>query len=202
MTLRRVAASLLLAVAPAVATAQVRPPSAEQPPGPRVNVPPEPGSEVTVTLVTMGVGEQVWEQFGHNAIWFHVDRAPSLGGAVDVLYNWGILDSSKPYFIPHFLQGRMLYSMGGYPLQQTLIEYTERDRAVWAQELDLTNAQKVALRDFIIWNSRPENAEYRYDYYLDNCSTRVRDALDRVLGGVIRATFSGPITPIARRLCG
>jgi hypothetical protein len=176
---------------PFLAGAQIRPPSAQRPPGPKVTTPVEPGSDLTITLLTMGVGEQVWEQFGHNALWFHLDRAPSAGGPVDVVYNWGIFDSSKPYFIPHFLQGRMLYSMGGYPYEETLIDYRERDRAVWAQELDLTNAQKVALRDFVVWNSRPENAEYRYDYYLDNCSTRVRDAIDRVLGGLIRATFSG-----------
>jgi hypothetical protein len=174
-----------------LAVAQVRPPSAQKPPGPRVTPPSEPGSELTVTLLTMGVGEQVWEQFGHNALWFHLERAPSQGGPVDVVYNWGIFDSSQPYFIPHFLQGRMLYSMGGYPLEETLIDYRERDRAVWAQQLDLTNAQKIALRDFVVWNSQPQNRNYRYDYYLDNCSTRVRDALDRVLGGVIRATFSG-----------
>ena len=182
-----------------VASAQVRPPSAQPAPGPRVATPREPGSELTITLLTMGVGEQVWEQFGHNALWFHVERPPSFGGPVDVVYNWGIFDSSQPYFIPHFLQGRMLYSMGGYPYEQTLIEYRERDRAVWAQELDLTNTQKIALRDFVIWNSRPENTRYRYDYYRDNCSTRVRDALDRVLGGVIRATFSGRKTNFTYR---
>ena len=181
------------------AGAQVRPPSAQRPPGPEVSQPREPGSELTITLLTMGVGEQVWEQFGHNALWFHVERPPSSGGPVDVVYNWGIFDSSQPYFIPHFLQGRMLYSMGGYPFEQTLIEYRQRDRAVWAQELDLTNAQKVKLRDFVIWNSRPENANYRYDYYRDNCSTRVRDALDTVLGGVIRATFSGRKTDYTYR---
>lgn len=183
--------ALALLTTSSIAGAQVRPPSAQPAPGPRVAAPGEPGSELTITLLTMGVGEQVWEQFGHNALWFHLDRPPSSGGPVDVVYNWGIFDSSQPYFIPHFLQGRMLYSMGGYPYEQTLIEYRERDRAVWAQELDLTNAQKTALRDFVIWNSRPENANYRYDYYRDNCSTRVRDALDRVLGGVIRATYSG-----------
>jgi hypothetical protein len=183
----------------AFAGAQIRPPSAQRPPGPRVTTPPEPGSDLTVTLLTMGVGEEVWEEFGHNALWFHLERPPSMGGPVDVVYNWGIFDSSQPYFIPHFLQGRMLYSMGGYPYEETLIEYRQRDRAVWAQELDLTNAQKIALRDFVIWNSQPQNAYYRYDYFRDNCSTRVRDALDRVLGGVIKATFSGRKTPYTYR---
>jgi hypothetical protein len=182
-----------------VAGGQVRPPSAQRPPSLQVTAPREPGSELTITLLTMGVGEQVWEQFGHNALWFHVERPPSAGGPADVVYNWGIFDSSQPYFIPHFLQGRMLYSMGGYPYEQTLIDYRERDRAVWAQELDLSNTQKTALRDFVIWNSRPENAPYRYDYYRDNCSTRVRDAIDRVLGGVIRATFSGRKTSYTYR---
>jgi len=198
MTFRRVAL-LLLAIAPTFVRAQVRPPSSQPPPGPRVTAPTEPGSELTITLLTMGVGEQVWEEFGHNAIWFHVDRPPVMGGPVDVVYNWGIFDSRQPYFIPHFLQGRMLYSMGGYPYKETLIDYRQRDRAVWAQELDLTNAQKVALRDFVVWNSRPENANYRYDYYLDNCSTRVRDAIDRVVGGVIKATFSGRKTEYTYR---
>ena len=192
-------ASLVAALLPSLASAQVRPPSAERLPGPRVTTPAEPGSELTITLLTMGVGAQVWELFGHNALWFHVARPPSIGGPVDVVYNWGVFDSSQPYFIPHFLQGRMLYSMGGYSYEETLIDYRARDRAVWAQELDLTNAQKVALRDFVVWNSRPENANYRYDYYLDNCSTRVRDAIDRVLGGVIRATFSGRKTPYTYR---
>src|SRR5690349_23560503 len=191
--------ALALLTVSSLAGAQVRPPSAQPAPGPRVAAPAEPGSELTVTLLTMGVGEQVWEQFGHNALWFHLDRPPSLGGPVDAVYNWGIFDSSQPYFIPHFLQGRMIYSVGGYPYEETLIDYRQRDRAVWAQELDLTNAQKVALRDYVIWNSRPQNSYYRYDYYRDNCSTRVRDALDRVLGGVIKATFSGRKTPYTYR---
>lgn len=197
MKIFRIVAALSFALS--TVSAQLRPPSAQRPPGPAVTPPHEPGSDLTITLLTMGVGEQVWEQFGHNAIWFHVDRPPSLGGPVDVVYNWGIFDSSQPYFIPHFLQGRMLYSMGGYPYQETLIDYRQRDRAVWAQELDLTNAQKAKLRDFVIWNSRPENSTYRYDYYRDNCSTRVRDALDTVLGGVIRATFSGRKTSYTYR---
>lgn len=193
----RVLPSLLLlaAAVPALASAQIRPPSAAPAPSPRVSVTPEPGSDLTVTLLTMGVGEQVWEQFGHNAIWIS-DRSvpPSRGGPVDVVYNYGLFDFNQPHFIPRFLQGRMRYSMGGFTLASTLEEYRERDRTVWAQELDLTPAQRRQLADFLVWNALPENRDYNYDYYRDNCSTRVRDALDRVLGGVIRARFGNQTT--------
>ncbi|MEP6897683.1 MAG: hypothetical protein ABI870_04035, partial [Rhodanobacter sp.] len=33
-------------------------------------------------------------------------------------------------------------------------------------------------------------AGYNYDYYADNCSTRVRDALDKALGGALKARFT------------
>jgi hypothetical protein len=187
--LRRVA--LALALTPLIAVAQVRPPSASPPPGPRATAAAEPGSDLTVYLMTMGVGKEIWEQFGHNAIWFHLERPASAGGPADAVYNWGIFDFSQPNFIPRFLQGRMLYSMGGYSLESTMEQYRLIDRSVWVQELDLTNSQKVALRDFVLWNAQPQNASYYYDYYRDNCSTRVRDALDRPLGGLLRATFDG-----------
>jgi hypothetical protein len=55
----------------------------------------------------------------------------------------------------------------------------------------MTPEQAAALRDFLLWNLRPENARYDYDYYVDNCTTRVRDALDRALGGVLKAQLTG-----------
>ena len=143
---------------------------------------PEPGSELTISLITMGQGDAVWELFGHNAIWIHDASTMS-----DEVWNWGMFSFDQPHFILRFLEGRMLYSMGGFTLDQTLAEYRYLNRTVWSQELDLTNAQKVAIRDYIHWNALPQNAEYRYDYYRDNCSTRVRDVLDRALGGAIRA---------------
>jgi Domain of unknown function (DUF4105) len=152
------------------------------------------GSDLTVSLITMGPGAQIWEQFGHNAILFHVDRAPSNGGPVDVLYNWGVFDFAQPHFIPRFLQGRMLYTMGGYTLESTMEDYRARDRSVWAQELDLTNAQKIALRDLVLTNALPQNRDYYYDYFRDNCSTRVRDMLDRMLKGALKAQFADRLT--------
>ena len=144
-------------------------------------VPAVPGSELTVYLMTMGPGDEVWEKFGHNAIWIHDSLRQT-----DIAYNWGLFDFNAADFFPRFLKGDMLYSMGGFDLGATIEVYREANRPVWAQELNLTPAQRVSIAQFIEWNNRPENRFYRYDYFRDNCSTRVRDVLDRALGGLIK----------------
>ena len=164
------AVALLGASAPAAAQS-LRPPA-----------PAVAGSELTISLMTMGVGVRVWELFGHNAILVE-DR--SRGTAV--AYNYGMFDFRQENFLWRFIQGRMRYWMEGFDLASTLEIYRRANRSVWVQELNLSPSQRVALRDFLEWNERPENRYYRYDYYRDNCSTRVRDALDRIIGGRLRA---------------
>jgi hypothetical protein len=142
----------------------------------------EPGSELTVYLLTMGPGDQVWEKFGHNAIWIHDAR-----NMTDTAYHWGVFDFRDKDFYPNFIRGKMRYLMGAFDFNETIDFYRRSNRTVWAQELNLTPAQRYALAQFIAWNERPENRYYHYDYYRDNCSTRVRDAIDGALGGVIKA---------------
>ena len=129
----------------------------------------------------MGPGDQVWEKFGHNAIWIHDE----LNGS-DIAYHWGLFDFADKDFIPRFVQGRMRYSMGAFDMRETVAMYRQTNRTVWAQELNLTPAERLKLAEFVAWNVRPENRYYRYDYFRDNCSTRVRDAIDLALGGVIK----------------
>ena len=145
---------------------------------------PERGSELTISLVTMGQGDAVYERFGHNAIWVHDTLRHR-----DLQYNYGLFDFRQENFILRFVQGRMLYAMGGLDAAASMADYAAHNRSIWVQELNLTPAQRADLRDFLAWNALPENRNYRYDYYLDNCSTRVRDALDRVLGGRIRSSM-------------
>lgn len=145
------------------------------------------GSELTIYLMTMGVGAEVWERFGHNAI---VVEDRSRG--TSIAYNYGMFSFRQENFVLRFIQGRMDYWMAGYPAEDEVPRYREMRRSVWRQELNLPPADRLALRDFLEWNARPENRFYHYDYYLDNCSTRVRDALDRVLHGALEAQFQGP----------
>ena len=133
---------------------------------------------LTVYLMTMGPGKAVWERFGHNAIWIH---DPTRG--TDQAYNYGLFDLRQEKFLVRFLQGRMWYWMQGFPSESYVELYRRANRSVWIQELEMSREAKWELQNFLEWNERPENRFYHYDYYRDNCSTRVRDALDRALGG-------------------
>lgn len=143
----------------------------------------EPGSELSVYLMTMGQGDMVWERFGHNAIGIRDRRANT-----DIVYNWGLFSFAEPGFLTRFLQGEMMYWMAPFDAGATVVDYVAANRTVTIQELNLSPAQRLAMQEFVRWNARPENRYYRYDYFRDNCSTRVRDALDRVLGGRLRQT--------------
>ncbi|HEX2971519.1 MAG TPA: DUF4105 domain-containing protein [Tepidisphaeraceae bacterium] len=141
----------------------------------------EPGSDLAVYLITMGPGQVIYERFGHNAIWIH-DRERG----TDLAYNYGVFDMGESGFILRFLQGRMWYWVEPWDARRTLDAYKRVGRSVTVQRLNMTPKQRLALRDYLDWNIQPANSHYRYDYYTDNCSTRVRDALDRAMGGQIQ----------------
>lgn len=146
----------------------------------------EPGSDLTVYLLTFGQGDEVWELFGHNAIWIKDRRA-----GTDMTYNWGMFDFNQPHFIERFITGDTKYWMEPFDLELMLRVYKQANRSILAQELNFTPAQRLKLQQFVQFNALPQNKFYRYDYYRDNCSTRVRDALDHALGGQLQtATVS------------
>jgi len=149
----------------------------------------EPGSELTVYLLTFGQGDAVWELFGHNAIWIK-DRSKG----TDITYNWGMFDFNQPNFVGRFLSGNTSYWMEGIDLESMLHSYTQRNRSILAQELNLSPEQRLKLKQALELNALPENRFYRYDYYRDNCSTRLRDMLDRALGGQLQTGTTTRLT--------
>lgn len=140
------------------------------------------GEQLSVYLLTMGSGDAVWEKYGHNAIWIH---DPVRG--TDWVFNYGVFDFDSPGYWSRFIRGDWLYQLAVSDIGQTLAQYEYLNRTVVAQELALSGPQKAELAAFLEWNYRPENREYLYDYFLDNCSTRIRDAIDRVLEGTLHA---------------
>jgi len=150
-----------------------------------VDVATEGNKSVEVWLVTYGPGEIYWQRFGHNAIWI---RDPWRG--LEHVFNFGFFDFAQKNFMSRFLRGRMLYFSAARPAQQEFSDYVNENRSIRAQRLALTDQQTTDLIRFLLNEVRPENRDYRYDYYLNNCSTRVRDALDNALGGSLSARFA------------
>lgn len=138
-----------------------------------------------IGVVTMQPGEIFFERFGHNAI---VVVEPD-GTATS--YNFGYFDPTERDFVSRFVRGDMRYRLAALPFEQDLMQYREEGRGVSVQWLDLDEAQARGLADALAENARPENAYYRYQYFDDNCSTRVRDAIDRALGGGLRRQIDG-----------
>jgi hypothetical protein len=88
----------------------------------------------------------------------------------------------------------MRYWLETVDIGRLLEFYRSFDRSITVQRLALTPAQRVALRDFVEWNAREENKYYWYDYFRDNCSTRLRDAVNQALGGALRTATSDRVT--------
>lgn len=165
---RRLSFALLLALfalaLPALARAQTRP------------------AEPIVSIVTFGPGPLVFERFGHNAI-----RVQIPSRRIDYAFDWGNFSFEDPGFIWRFVRGDMRYWMMAKHAGPMLKEYAARaDRTVTEQRLQLTPAQSARLLALLDAQDRDENRFYRYDYYADNCSTRVRDAVDAALDGALK----------------
>lgn len=133
-------------------------------------------------LITVGQGEEVWEKFGHNALWFFDDAT-----GIDEAYNWGVFDFNQPHFLQRFLTGDTKYWVEKYPSLPLIDYYKNADRTIVIQRLNLTPEQARRALNFARWNALDENKYYRYDYFRDNCSTRVRDVVDLALGGVLKS---------------
>ena len=88
----------------------------------------------------------------------------------------------------------MIYRAGAVPPDGLITAYRAQNRRVWAQELNLEPRQKAEMLRLLQTAVLPENMRYRYEYYLNNCSTKLRDVLDTVLDGQLRQATDGSPT--------
>ena len=171
---------------------------AGQPAGP----PAEPDSTadgIAVYLLTFDPGDALWERFGHNALWIR-DSVAGTDLAFDYgRFSFGRTLGQRLKFFALFAKGQPLYSMGEADVRAYLAAYQEAGRSIWSQELDLPAAARRQIRDFLLWNIQEQNREYPYNYYVDNCSTRIRDALDRAVGGQLKTWAEGVRTTATYR---
>lgn len=137
--------------------------------------------EAQISVVTFGPWQgELWSAFGHSAF-----RVYDPASEMDLAYNYGVFSFESGFYL-NFARGYNYYKLGIMDYQDFKNYYIYYNRYVHEQILDLTPDQKQKLFDFLQWNALPENEKYRYDYFYDNCATKIRDVVVKVLGDSVR----------------
>lgn len=150
---------------------------------------PAPSPAPTIELYTMGVGDEAVEKFGHAALCV---RWPE--GRRGLCYNYGATDFTRPIALGWgFLRGESVFWVATQRPELMLRLYEARDRSVWRQVLPLSGEQARTLAAALARDALPENREYQYHHFYDNCSTRVRDLIDEATGGALSRGADAPL---------
>ena len=137
------------------------------------------GATPRASLITCGQSREfVFYLYGHTAI-----RITDPETGLDKAYNYGYFSMEQKNFIPNFMIGKPMYMLGVTDFDSMVYDYAAQGRRVSEQQLNLRPDEVQALMDFLDWNALPENAEYRYNYFYDNCATRPRDLIERFTKG-------------------
>jgi hypothetical protein len=131
------------------------------------------GSNTKISLITCAPGEDVYSVFGHTAL-----RLQDSASGRDLIINYGLFDFSTENFIYKFVKGETYYKLGIHNYESFIYEYQKENRSVWQQNLRLDSAQTITLLEQILYDYRPENRVYLYNFLYDNCATRVRDRVE------------------------
>lgn len=132
---------------------------------------------VKVSLLTCSPGDELYTSYGHSAI-----RVSDKNLNIDVVFNYGTFDFGTPYFYLKFLNGTLDYMLSTSDYCRFLEVYRREGRGVAERELLLSSKEKAEIEALLIENRRPENRFYRYDFFFDNCATRIRDIVYKVKG--------------------
>ena len=139
-----------------------------------------------VSLITYTPGEELYQAFGHSAIRVKDDLL-----SIDRLYNFGVFDFETPDFYLKFVHGDLLYQLAVSPGEEEISTVGAYGQGVTELQLHLSQDQKQKLFEVLEGDLLPENRFYRYDFVLDNCSTRPRDVLERVTGSPVIERSAG-----------
>ncbi|WP_417608408.1 DUF4105 domain-containing protein [Owenweeksia hongkongensis] len=135
-----------------------------------------------IRIVTCGPYQgELYSAFGHSAV-----RVYDPSQAIDLIYNYGVFNFNQPNFYLNFAKGHLKYRLAVSRYQPFVDSYIDENRFVHEQILNLTPAQNQKVFDFLQWNAQEENMHYYYDYFYDNCATRVRDVMKKALGDSVR----------------
>jgi hypothetical protein len=142
------------------------------------------GDYLTIKAAVTGPGDQLYFKWGHIALIIE----DAVTGRSN-FYDWGVFSFDADHFFVNFAFGRLLYRCGVSPAELSFRAYRNTNRDITVYTLDLPSRKKDEIRRFAEWNVLPENRNYYYHHFKDNCATRIRDILDMATDGQFRAAF-------------
>ncbi len=133
-----------------------------------------------VSLMTVAPGSELYSTFGHSAL-----RVFDPSQNVDRIYNYGTFDFDQPDFYLNFCRGKLLYILDVERFKSFERGNMMEGRGMQEQQLNLTPIQKERLFNLLEDNALAQNRSYKYDFFYDNCATRIRDIVDKALYGQV-----------------
>jgi len=130
----------------------------------------------TISVVTCGPGSELYSSFGHSAF-----RVFDPINKLDKIYNYGTFNFNAPYFIINFAKGKLTYQLSTSRFGYFLQIYNYEKRWVKTQELNLNKDQVQATYQFLENNAKPSNKDYQYDFFYNNCSTKIEEVIKGIL---------------------
>lgn len=138
---------------------------------------PQLSSQAYISLITCSPGKRLYEAFGHSAF-----RVYDPENEIDLTFNYGTFDFERPGFYSNYAKGRPIFMLSVSPTRHFINAYVQDNRSVFQDVLNLTREQNQRLFELLQENYAPQNRDYVYDYIYDNCSTRLRDMIVKLLG--------------------
>jgi len=152
------------------------------------------GDSLQISLLTvLPWSDEVYTIYGHTAI-----RVCNSSDNSDLVFNYGTFDSNKPNFIYHFVRGETDYYLDAYEYETFIYIYQRANATVVEQVLNLQPEEKEEMLRMLFINLQQENRGYRYNFLFDNCTTRPRDIIEKIVGGHI--TYPPQQNPITFRM--
>lgn len=151
--------------------------------------PCDPPDEPAVFLITVQPEPEVITLFGHTALLFWDPEQ----GDYSSVYDYGRfrLEGSVVDIVSDYLTMQQEYFVGSNPLRRSTTRYRRDGRGMVAQRLALTPEEAREL-ELAIVRDVTEDPTFQYNWYDQNCSTKIRDHLDRAVGGTLKPQMQGP----------
>lgn len=142
-------------------------------------------NKAEISVLTVGPGTSLNDAFGHSGF-----RIEDLNNSIDVVYGYGEYDFDAPNFYLKFAQGKLNYLISKTEFTRFHQVYKYYNRSIKEQVLNLSQTEKQKLYDYLINNYKPENRRYLYEFFYDNCATKIKDVTNIASNNTI--TFNNP----------